>query len=290
MAVQPRQAIHAECGGAGDCVCSGAHVLADQHTMGWWVGRICVCAVVFGGRAVWCAWAKYTVLLVGGLLLCGMVVLLFVFFILDVNSPSCVLLHSFLSFLLHHIRPLCLTHSAIILETNPPEARGMALALQTVLDDLGRGLGPFVIGLLVQVTSRQVAFNIAVLGWIPCGALIFGTRIFWGGCMHLYAPKRCCSSLHAITAARWYIVKEVDAMQQHLLHVAARCGAAVVEPPGSDAWGGDDEHHEVLPTSNAAPGMRAGAGLRTVEMQSVVEEDSKRGALLPPSYTPSDAA
>lgn len=63
---------------------------------------------------------------------------------------------------------------AIILETNPPEARGMALALQTVLDDLGRGLGPFVIGLLVQVTSRLVAFNIAILGWIPCGMLIYG--------------------------------------------------------------------------------------------------------------------
>ncbi len=72
-------------------------------------------------------------------------------------------------------------------------------------------------------------------------------------------------------------------MQQHLLHVAAKCGAAVVEPPGSDAWGGEDDHHAgVLPTTGAAP--------RVVEMQSVVEEESKSHRLLPASYSPSDAA
>ena len=51
-----------------------------------------------------------------------------------------------------------------------PNTRGQAFALQTTFDDVGRGLGPvFVAMLIANFGGRTVAFNFAVLGWILCG-------------------------------------------------------------------------------------------------------------------------
>lgn len=66
-------------------------------------------------------------------------------------------------------------------------------------------------------------------------------------------------------------------MQQHLLHVAAKYGAAVVEPPGGDVW--DAEGRDTLPTTS-----------RVVELQMQGFEPPNKGtstALLPPSFIPS---
>ncbi len=43
---------------------------------------------------------------------------------------------------------------AILLNVNEPETRGLALALQTVLDDVGRGLGPFLVAMLISRYGR----------------------------------------------------------------------------------------------------------------------------------------
>lgn len=110
---------------------------------------------------------------------------------------------------------------AILLNVNDPEARGMALALQTVLDDLGKGLGPFIIGLLAQVMSRQWAFNIAVLGWIPCGLLLMG--------------------------ARWYIVEDEEAMHRRLREVAKGSAELV-----SSALPQSDQQHTGLDVGNGS--------------------------------------
>jgi predicted MFS family arabinose efflux permease len=64
---------------------------------------------------------------------------------------------------------------AMMLNVNEPETRGVALALQTMLDDLGKGLGPALVAAIITNVGRTVAFNISALGWIPCGALLFGT-------------------------------------------------------------------------------------------------------------------
>lgn len=59
-----------------------------------------------------------------------------------------------------------------------PHTRGQAFALLNTFDDFGRGLGPvFVAALIVQLESRQVAFNVGILGWIVCG--IFNTLIYF---------------------------------------------------------------------------------------------------------------
>lgn len=64
---------------------------------------------------------------------------------------------------------------AMMLNVNEPETRGMALALQTMLDDLGKGLGPALVALLISSMGRTSAFNISAAGWIPCGLLLLLT-------------------------------------------------------------------------------------------------------------------
>ena len=45
---------------------------------------------------------------------------------------------------------------ATLLNVNEPEVRGVALALQTVLDDLGKGLGPLLVSLMVSAWGSWV--------------------------------------------------------------------------------------------------------------------------------------
>ena len=52
-----------------------------------------------------------------------------------------------------------------------PTSRGAAFALLNSFDDVGRGLGPMVIALLIMAFdgNRQLAFNVGILGWVLCG-------------------------------------------------------------------------------------------------------------------------
>eukprot|EP00879_Flechtneria_rotunda_P006260 GHRR01006579.1.p1 GENE.GHRR01006579.1~~GHRR01006579.1.p1 ORF type:complete len:583 (+),score=156.80 GHRR01006579.1:972-2720(+) len=61
---------------------------------------------------------------------------------------------------------------AIMLNVNTPETRGVAIALQSVTDDLGRGLGPVIVAGFISSLGRQTAFNISAAGWVPCGILL----------------------------------------------------------------------------------------------------------------------
>ncbi|PSC76649.1 MFS family transporter: sugar [Micractinium conductrix] len=64
---------------------------------------------------------------------------------------------------------------AMIINCNEPETRGMALAIQSMLDDLGKGLGPVFVSFFIQKLGRSGAFNLSTAGWIPCGLLLLGT-------------------------------------------------------------------------------------------------------------------
>lgn len=57
----------------------------------------------------------------------------------------------------------------MIMNVNEPETRGIALALQTTLDDLGKGLGPAIVAVMISGLGRESAFFWATAGWIPCG-------------------------------------------------------------------------------------------------------------------------
>lgn len=60
---------------------------------------------------------------------------------------------------------------AILLNSNIPENRGSVFALYNLTDDLGKGLGPFFIGLLLMFMSQELAYNIAVSFWLVSGVL-----------------------------------------------------------------------------------------------------------------------
>jgi len=64
---------------------------------------------------------------------------------------------------------------AMMMNVNEPETRGVALALQTMLDDLGKGLGPAIVAIIISHVGRTAAFNISIAGWVPCGLLLLGT-------------------------------------------------------------------------------------------------------------------
>ncbi len=58
------------------------------------------------------------------------------------------------------------------MNVNEPETRGVALALHVVLDDLGKGVGPALVAVLITALGRQLAFSLSIAGWVPCGMLI----------------------------------------------------------------------------------------------------------------------
>lgn len=68
---------------------------------------------------------------------------------------------------------------AILLNVTEPETRGAVFSLYNLADDLGRGLGPFIIGFLVAWFGRDLAFQIATSFWLFCGViLLFMARTF----------------------------------------------------------------------------------------------------------------
>jgi MFS family permease len=63
---------------------------------------------------------------------------------------------------------------AILINTNLPENRGAAFGVFNLFDDLGKGLGPFIVGLFILVLPAVVAYNVAIAMWIVCGLVWMG--------------------------------------------------------------------------------------------------------------------
>ena len=59
---------------------------------------------------------------------------------------------------------------AVLLNVNPPGARGTMFAFYAQVDDIGKGGGPAVVAALIVAYGRVAAFNVAVSGWVVCGA------------------------------------------------------------------------------------------------------------------------
>lgn len=60
---------------------------------------------------------------------------------------------------------------AILTNVCLPRSRGRANAIVSIVDDLGKGLGPALVSLLITTFDRQTAFNISLIGWIIGGVL-----------------------------------------------------------------------------------------------------------------------
>lgn len=60
---------------------------------------------------------------------------------------------------------------AIIVNVTLPETRGRANAFLGVIDDLGKGFGPFFLSRLITAFGRRLAFNVSLLGWLIGGTI-----------------------------------------------------------------------------------------------------------------------
>lgn len=86
--------------------------------------------------------------------------------------------------------------NTMLINVNPPERRGAAFALLNLFNDLGRGLGAWVVGSLAATLGRVSAFHIANLLWLLCGA--------------------------GLLSLVWLFPREQAAMQARLRELAAR--------------------------------------------------------------------
>jgi len=66
---------------------------------------------------------------------------------------------------------------AILLNVNAPEARGSVLSLFNLVNDLGKGLGPWVVAMLIVSFQRQQAFELATLFWVLCGLILLSVAL-----------------------------------------------------------------------------------------------------------------
>jgi MFS family permease len=62
----------------------------------------------------------------------------------------------------------------VLMNVTLPETRGTAFAFHTLFDDIGKGLGPLWVSLLIAGTgSRVTGFNFAITGWLVCAVIMF---------------------------------------------------------------------------------------------------------------------
>ncbi|KAG2447464.1 hypothetical protein HYH02_007785 [Chlamydomonas schloesseri] len=141
---------------------------------------------------------------------------------------------------------------SVMLNVNEPETRGVALALQSMTDDLGKGLGPVMVAGLIHALGRTGAFNVATAGWVPCAIML--------------TSLACCMR------------KDEAAMQARLAKAsedaAAASAAAQAEAGGAGAgitvplasWSGGGQH-DIVPVAAAPPGgnERQQAKIRLLE-------------------------
>lgn len=61
---------------------------------------------------------------------------------------------------------------AIVLNVNPPENRGAMMSLFSVTDSIGKGIGPYLGGVMIGVFGYVLTMDLATAFWVPC-ALVF---------------------------------------------------------------------------------------------------------------------
>ncbi len=62
---------------------------------------------------------------------------------------------------------------AILMNVNRPENRGTVFACFNITDNIGKGFGPAIGGLMLPIVGYIGMMNFAVFWWIPCGLIFF---------------------------------------------------------------------------------------------------------------------
>ena len=62
---------------------------------------------------------------------------------------------------------------AFVMQVNSSRNRGTVFSVFMVADDLGKGLGPAIVSLLIPSLGRVTAFNLSLGGWGVCALFLF---------------------------------------------------------------------------------------------------------------------
>lgn len=62
--------------------------------------------------------------------------------------------------------------SEIFRNVTLPSTRGSAFGVFNLFDDLGRGLGPAIVSLMIVRMGREKAFALSIFAWLGCGAFL----------------------------------------------------------------------------------------------------------------------
>ncbi|CAM9521048.1 unnamed protein product [Ectocarpus sp. 12 AP-2014] len=66
---------------------------------------------------------------------------------------------------------------SVLMNVTLPSTRGTAFGVFNVFDDLGKGLGPAMVSLIVASRGREDAFTLAILGWLACGTMLLAMAL-----------------------------------------------------------------------------------------------------------------
>ena len=100
-----------------------------------------------------------------------------------------------------------------------PEARGCAFAVFALTDDIGKGLGPFIVSLFIEAFQgdRVIAFNIITLGgWALCGLMLLCLTFTYAKDMEVVVAKVKAVLTDETTGADSHEDDEVDEVQNSL--------------------------------------------------------------------------
>ncbi|HOB35753.1 MAG: MFS transporter [Firmicutes bacterium] len=132
------------------------------------------------GQVVYKKDPRYMPLLAGGTVLAGIIPTLFLLNITWPTNPGLtdwLLPVAFAVFSGALITIAGPNIKSILLNVNPPEHRGTVFALHNIFDSIGKGVGPFIGGLLITNFGYVFTVYFSALMWIPCGLLFLA--IYW---------------------------------------------------------------------------------------------------------------
>jgi len=118
---------------------------------------------------------RYQIALMGGSTLVGMVPILYLINAQPLSDPSTypvtVVMAALGGFIININGP---NIKVLLCNVVVPETRGCAFAVFALTDDIGKGLGPFIVSLFIEAFHDRVkAFNVVtVVGWGICGILL----------------------------------------------------------------------------------------------------------------------
>jgi hypothetical protein len=102
--------------------------------------------------------------------------------------------------------------------------------MQSVTDDLGRGLGPIIVAAFItSLGGRRNAFNLSISGWIPCGLITLALACFL---------RRDEAAVQARLKARSDAARRARALSLSSVEAGAALADALAEEMGLDQDGG----------------------------------------------------